>query len=138
MPVSAPNTMSELLTKILRTLTDAKLADDADPDFIDQLEQAIVGYLRAPAQDALAAQQQQGQVPPSMGGMPPGMQAPQDGGMGGPGGPGSPGGPGGPGGPGMMTVGPAAGWPPGRGSRTSPAAPNPDQLSQLLRTLPSP
>lgn len=120
MPVSGPNTMAELLTKVLRTLTDAKLADDADPGFIDQVEQMIVGYLRAPADQALAQQQQQ--MGPAMGGGAPPPPMPPQPGMGG-----DP--------MGAMTVGPAAGWPPGRGSRTSPAAPNPDQLNALLRQI---
>ena len=121
MPVSAPNSMSELLTKMLRTLTDAKLTDDADPDFLDHLEQVIVGYLRAPADQALAQQQQGGMVPPAMGGAPPPSfgPAPDEQGLGGQGG--------------QMTVGPAAGWPAGRGSRVVPTAPNPDQINQILR-----
>lgn len=120
MPISAPNSMSELLTKMLRTLTDAKLTDDADPDFLDQLEQMIVGYVRAPVDNAMQQQQQGGMVPPSMGGAPPPSfgPAPDEQGLGGGG---------------QMTVGPAAGWPAGRGSRTVPTAPNPDEINQILR-----
>jgi hypothetical protein len=103
--------MVELLTKVLRTLTDAKLAEDADPELIGHLEEVIVSYLRAPVDNALAQQQQSGSVPQSMGGMPPGMAAPP------------------------MQIGPAAGLPPGRGAMQGPAAPSPEMLDALMREL---
>jgi UDP:flavonoid glycosyltransferase YjiC (YdhE family) len=74
------NTMSEQLRKLLGSFADLKLSDDADFDYINKLETAVIAKLREPidraAQAGLTAVPpgiSQGGMPPEMGGMPPEM-----------------------------------------------------------------
>lgn len=114
MATRSANTMSEVLQQILGELSQAKLAPDADIEFLLTIETQILQKLRQPVQDAMQSSGLSGQPgqPPQqdpgagMGGMPGGMPG------------------------GMQGAPPAA---PGvAGLRTSPGAPNPDELRRLL------
>lgn len=106
------NTMTEVLTDILRQLAVAKTMPDADLEFLVELETMILGKLRSPLEAAA------GQM--------------------GPAGPSVPPGPAGPGMDAMMPMAPPAdtpipppeGGPPGL--RTQPPMPSPDELSRLM------
>lgn len=135
------NTMEEILRKQLGAFADLKLADDADFDFITDLETRVLGKLRGP----IDQMQQQGltaapaQLAGGMGGPPP-QAAP----MGPPPGAGATGDPnldaimqalaaqgGGQQLPPVPGAVPGA-TPPGRGPAMSPAMPNPDELRRIL------
>jgi hypothetical protein len=100
------NTMSEMLRKMLGQISELKLTDDPDWDFITGLETGIVGKLREPidqmAQAGLTA------VPPGISQSPMGM-----GGMGAPA---------------------MRGLPPTQmgGLQGRPTMPNPDELRRML------
>lgn len=115
MPISAENTMVEFLTKILRVITDAKVAMDADLPFLLELETKVLQKLREPYDAAQQNQQMNGDVPQAMGGMPPQSQGPM------------------PMDPNMMPA-PLAGQPAGRGASAGPGAPNADELRRLLNS----
>lgn len=68
------NTMQEQLRKLLGSFADLKLSDDADFNYINKLETAVIAKLREPIDNA--AQQGLTAVPPGIsqgGGMPPEM-----------------------------------------------------------------
>ena len=113
------NTMSEVLTNMLRELSVAKTLPDSDLSFIVGLETSIITKLRAPI-DAAAGQMPPGSMDPNM---VPGQGGPGGGGLGPP--PGPPPGPLGPP-PGMMM----GGGPPGL--RQQPQGPSPDELQRLM------
>ena len=76
------NTMQEQLRKLLGSFADLKLSDDADFDYINKLETAVIAKLREPIDSA--AQQGLTAVPPGIsqgGGMPPEMAMMGGGGM---------------------------------------------------------
>lgn len=88
MAVRATNTMAEELQRLLATIAQMKVLPDADPGFIAQLEEMIVGKLREPIDAMQAAgistaggQPQLVAPPGGMGGMggamPPGVPSPQ-------------------------------------------------------------
>ncbi len=134
------NTMEELLRKMLGQFAELKLAEDADFDFITDLETRALGKLREPidriAQQGLTA------APPQLAGGGPAMGAGMGGGAMPPQGAGDPnldqlmqalmaqqgGGQQLPPVPGAV---PGA-TPPGRGPAMSPAMPNPDELRRIL------
>lgn len=143
------NTMEEQLRKFLGQLADLKLAEDADFDFITQLETAVIGKLREPIDRVAEAGLTQAPPQAAMGmpmdpamaggatpgGMPGGM--PMDGGgdpeanaiadviiaaMGGP-----------DGAPPMPPMGgTGTPIPPGRGPTPSAPMPNPDELRRVV------
>ena len=136
------NTMEELLRKQLGAFADLKLADDADFDFITDLETRVLGKLREPI-DQMAQQGLTAAPPQLAGGMggPPPEAAP----MGPPPGMGGAGDPnldaimqalmgqGGGGQPLPNVPGAVPGaTPPGRGPAMAPAGPNPDELRRIL------
>ncbi len=103
------NTQSEALKGMLGQLADIKTYPDADIEWLLGLETQILQKLRAPVDQAMSASGL-GDMPPS-----PGMAQP------------------GPVGGGSPMPAPQAGPPPGvAGLRTSPSAPNPDELRRLL------
>lgn len=122
-----PNTMEELLRKQLSSTSDLFLADDADFDFITQLQANIVGKLRQPI-DQMAGQGLTA-APPSLAGGAPGGDMGMGGGM-----------------PGMgssvplPSPSPVPGPPaaamqqamPQRGLQASPSMPNPDELRRMI------
>lgn len=69
--VQTTNTMSERLQKMLRDLADMRLADDADPDYLDALRDVIEQRLKAPVEAQLQQAGIGGQ--PGVGGGPMGM-----------------------------------------------------------------
>lgn len=97
MPTGAPsgartqNTMQEGLTGLLQNVAYLQTLPDADLEYLVNLQALLVGKLRQPMQDAMAAAQ--GGVPPlgsaspmppmggpmDMGGMPPGVPGPPPG-----------------------------------------------------------
>lgn len=134
------NTMEELLRKMLGGFSELKLAEDADFDFVTDLETRVLGKLREPIDQM--AQQGLTAAPPQLAGGGPPMGA----GMGG--GPMPPQGAGDPNldmllqalaaqGGGGQQLPPVPGavpgaTPPGRGPAMSPAGPNPDELRRIL------
>lgn len=110
MATRGANTQVEVLQQMLGDIAQCKMAPDADIEWLLGIETQILQKLREPVQNAMQSSGLSGMQP----------QSPQpDSGMGG----GMPGG-----------MGPApASPPPGvAGLRTSPGAPNPDELRRLL------
>lgn len=117
MAVRSQNTMAEGLQAVLQDLTSMKTMPDADLEWLINLETQILQKLREPFE------QMQGQLPQAPGSAVPGPM-PMDPMAGG----------------GMPTGvgGPAGGPPPNmgggaRGLRSSPAAPNPDEVRRMLQ-----
>ena len=70
MPQRATNTQEEVLRKLLNSITDAELAEDADPAFLTILRSVVKAKLRAPIDQAAA---QVGMSPDAQAGLPPSM-----------------------------------------------------------------
>lgn len=111
------NTQDEMLRKLLGSITEIKMAPDADLEFLVNLETTVLQYIRGRAEAAM----QPSPSPPmdqisqqfsGMGMATPGMAQPPTGGM-----------------PGMPGAGGGGGVP---GIRQEPAMPNPDELRRML------
>lgn len=107
------NTMSEMLTNMLREISVAKTLPDADLEFLVNLETTILGKLRQPLEAAA------GQMGAVSAGLPPGQQMEM---------------------PPLMPMGPGmvdAPVPPPAGQevpglRAQPPGPSPDELARLM------
>lgn len=117
------DSMLEGLKRLLTPISQLKILPDADPGFLDSLEQMIIQYIKSAGQqqtqNVLGPQATQGQPDPTMG-----MSGLAPGGMGGQSLIASMGQPN------QMAPGGAAGG--GMGGLTSPSSINPDELRRML------
>ena len=76
---NAPQSLVQGLQKILQSITEAMTAQDTDIQFLQELQQAVLGRIHMDASKAMGAQQQgmQGQAQQAMGGAQPQQGQPQ-------------------------------------------------------------